>query len=236
MIDPHSMHEGSDSTDPVIFILDCDNTLFDNDSLKSDLDARLESLLGKVLLEQFWNVYEEVRVLTGTVDFPLTCERFRPYLRDELRLWQLRSTIMQYPFASRMYPESLATLQYLKTIALPAIVSDGDTIYQPLKINDSGLAAAVDWRVLIFIHKEDHLEDIFSRWPAPFYVIVDDKQRILAATKARFPERFVTVHVRQGHYGLAPEPISPQPDLTINSIGDLRTYHIGDFRRYLQGR
>jgi FMN phosphatase YigB (HAD superfamily) len=222
-----------DESDSTIFILDCDNTLFDNDSLKSDLDVQLESLLGKVLLRQFWGVYEEVRVLTGTVDFPLTCERFRRYLSDSRVERQLLTTIMQYPFADRLYPESAATLEYLKTIGLPAIVSDGDTIYQPLKIGESGLASAVGWRVLIYVHKEDHLEDIFTRWPAPFYVMVDDKQRILAATKARFPERFVTVHVRQGHYGLASPHGSPSPDLTINSIGELRGYHTRDFKPYL---
>jgi hypothetical protein len=234
MIDPGEACE-SESADRAIIILDCDNTLFDNDSLKSDLDARLESLLGALLLQQFWNVYEEVRALTGTVDFPLTCERFRRYLPDAQAQRELLGTIMQYPFADRLYPDSVATLQYLKTIALPAIVSDGDTIYQPLKITESGLAAAVDWRVLIYIHKEDHLEDIFTRWPAPFYVMVDDKHRILAATKRRFPRRFVTVHVRQGHYGLASPQESPLPDLTINSIGDLRAYHTRDYERYLSG-
>src|SRR5215472_19000446 len=118
MVDPSSLDE-SDSTEPAIFILDCDNTMFDNDSLKSDLDARLESLLGMLLLQQFWSVYEEVRVLTGTVDFPLTCGRFRRFLPDEQSERQLLSTIMQYPFVDRLYPESMATLEYLKTIALP---------------------------------------------------------------------------------------------------------------------
>jgi len=232
MLDPSPLDEG-DSTDPAIFILDCDNTLIDNDSLKNDLDARLESLLGMSLLQQFWSVYEEVRALTGTVDFPLTCDRFHRYVSDERTVRQLHSIIMDYPFADRLYPNSAATLDYLKKIALPAIVSDGDTLYQPLKIHQSGLAAAVDWRVVIYIHKEDHLEDIFTRWPAPFYVMVDDKQRILAVTKARYPERFVTVHVRQGHYGIARPQESPWPDLTIESIGDLRRYNIRDFKSCL---
>ncbi|MGO8948176.1 MAG: HAD family hydrolase [Ktedonobacterales bacterium] len=233
MTDPGSFDQ-NDSADPVIFILDCDNTLFDNDSMKSDLNTQLELLLGKALLEQFWGVYEEVRVLTGTVDFPLTFERYRSYVHDEPTLGQLRSIIMQYPFSDRLYPESLSTLHYLKRLGLPAIVSDGDTICQPYKIAASGLAEEVDWRVLIFIHKEDHLEDIFARWPAPFYVMVDDKQRILADSKAQFPERFVTVHVRQGHYGIALERFSPMPDVTINSIGELRNYRLSDFKRYLK--
>ncbi len=232
MSDPGSFDHGNPS-DPAIFMLDCDNTLLDNDSLKSDLDRQLEALLGKPLLEQFWSVYEEVRVLTGSVDFPLTIERYRAYLPDEPVLRKLRNIIMDYPFASRLYPDSLATLEYLKAFALPAIVSDGDSIYQPCKIAASGLAAAVDWRVLVYIHKEDRLEDIFVRWPAPFYIMVDDKQHILAATKQRYPERCVTVHVRQGHYAMATERVSPMPDITINSIGELRNFHLGDFKRYL---
>jgi hypothetical protein len=228
--------EHSDPAGQAVIILDCDNTLFDNDALKNNLDIQLRGLLGEPLLEQFWSVYEEVRELTGTVDYPLTFERFRPYVPQETTLRQLRMIIMQYPFADYLYPQSLATLDYLKTIALPVIVSDGDTIYQPIKIVESGLAEAVEWRVQIAIHKEDHLEELFARWPAPYYVMVDDKQRILAATKARFPERFVTVHVRQGHYGTTPEHVSPAPDLTIDTIGDLCHYRPKDFTYRLWGR
>ena len=224
---------GSLPVDPAMIILDCDNTLFDNDAVKSDLDIQLHALLGEQLLEQFWSVYEEVRELTGTVDFPLTFERFRAYVPHEATLVALRATIMQYPFADYLYPESLTTLDYLQSIASPAIVSDGDTVYQPKKIIESGLAAAVEWRVLIRVHKEDHLQEIFARWPAPYYVMVDDKLRILAATKARFPERFVTVHVRQGHYGTEPETVSPPADLIIDSIGDLRHYGPRDFTHHL---
>ncbi len=222
--------------DQAIFILDCDNTLLDNDSLKSDLDTQLGSLLGKQMLEQFWSVYEEVRDFTGTVDFPLTLERFRSYLHHEPTLGQLRDIVMEYPFGRRLYPESLATLHSIKSYALPAIVSDGDSIYQPYKIASSGLAAAVDWRVLVFMHKEDHLEDIFVRWPGPFYVMVDDKRHILDATKQRYPERFVTVHIRQGHYGNAPERTSFMPDITINSIGELQYFSLGDYTRHLATR
>jgi FMN phosphatase YigB (HAD superfamily) len=225
-----------DLVDPAMIILDCDNTLFDNDALKNNLDVKLHALLGDQLLEQYWSIYEQVREFTGTVDFPLTFERFRPYVPDEATLGRLRATIMRYPFADHLYPDSLATLEYLKTIAVPAIVSDGDTIYQPMKITESGLAAAVEWRVLITSHKEGHLEEIFARWPAPYYVMVDDKQQILAATKDRYPERFVTVHVRQGHYGTNPERVSPDPDLTIDSIGDLRLYRLQDFTYQLRSR
>ncbi len=224
----------SDTPAQVVFILDCDNTLLDNDALKVDLDTQLHALLGEALTARFWQVYEEVRALTGTVDFPLTFERFRPFAPDTQTQERLRAIIMDYPFAARLYPESLATLDYLKTLGLPAIVSDGDSMYQPLKIEQSGLASAVDWRVLIYVHKEDHLEEVFMRWPALFYVMVDDKRRILSATKERFPDRFVTVQVRQGHYGVADDPSMPPPDITIDAIGDLRSYRLQDFAPHLR--
>jgi FMN phosphatase YigB (HAD superfamily) len=137
---------------------------------------------------------------------------------------------MDYPFAERVYPGALETLAYLRRIAFPAIVSDGDGVYQPLKIERAGLAAAVEGHVLIYVHKEEHLDEILARWPAPFYVMVDDKQRILSATKARMPDRFVTVHVRQGHYGIDPERFDPAPDLSIAHIADLRGFSLAELR------
>ncbi|WIG57867.1 MAG: hypothetical protein OJF49_000612 [Ktedonobacterales bacterium] len=226
------MRDAADA-EPVVFILDCDNTLLDNDALKADLDAQIHALLGDARAEQFWRVYEEVRLATGTVDFPLTLERFRPILGDDPLLECVHAIIFDYPFASRLYPDTLATLRHLQTIGSPVIVSDGDIVYQPLKIARSGLAAAVDEQVAIYIHKEAHLDEIVARWSAPIYVMVDDKARILSATKARMPQRFVTVHIRQGHYGLDPHAYTPAPDLSLDAIGDLRHLSRDDLRRYL---
>lgn len=219
----------------VVFILDCDNTLLDNDAVKVDYDAGLRGLLGEPLAERFWAVYEEVRALTGTVDFPLTLTRFRPLCPDAALFERISTLIMDYPFARRLYPDALETLRHLSEIGMPAIVSDGDHEYQPLKIERSGLLAAVEGRLLIYVHKEDHVETIFRQWPAAFYVMVDDKARILSATKARFPQRFATVHVRQGHYGTEPITTTPPPDLSIATIGDLRHYGVQDFARYVSG-
>jgi FMN phosphatase YigB (HAD superfamily) len=218
---------------PAVFILDCDNTLLDNDGLKDDLDVRLRALLGEERAAQFWRIYEAVRAQTGTVDYPLTIEHFRYELRDNVLLARVRSTIMEYPFAERVYPGALDTLAYLRRIAFPTIVSDGDALYQPLKIERAGLAAAVAGHVLIYIHKEEHLDEILTRWPAPFYVMVDDKQRILSATKARMPEHFVTVHVRQGHYGVDPERFDPAPDVSIARIANLRDFSLAQLQGYL---
>jgi FMN phosphatase YigB (HAD superfamily) len=222
-----------DPVGPAVFILDCDNTLLDNDALKDGLDVRLRALLGEPRTERFWRVYEDVRKQTGTVDYPETIEYFRYELHDNTLLERVRTLIMDYPFAERLYPGALDTLAYLRRIAFPTIVSDGDDIYQPHKIERAGLAAAVAGHVLIYLHKEEHLDEIFARWPAPFYVVVDDKARILAATKARFPDRFVTVHVRQGHYGLDPERFDPAPDMSIAHIADLRNFSLSELRGYL---
>ena len=219
----------------VVFILDFDNTLLDNDAVKADYDTGLRALLGEALAERFWAVYEEVRAETGTVDFPLTLTRFRPLCPDAALFERVSALIMDEPFDQRLYPDTLETLGYLREIGMPAIVSDGDQTYQPLKIAHSGLLAAVEGRLLIYVHKEDHLEMIFRQWPAPFYVIVDDKAHILSATKARFPHRFATVHVRQGHYGVEPVTSSPPPDLSIAGIGDLRRYGIQDFAQFVSG-
>jgi hypothetical protein len=214
-------------------MLDCDNTLLDNDALKADLADRLRALLGPHRDSAFWRLYEDVRAETGTVDYPLTIERFRAVLGDETLLEAVRAIVMDYPFALRLYPDALATLAHLRTIGQPTIVSDGDQIYQPLKIARSGLAAAVEQRVLIYIHKEVHLDEIAARWPAEFYVMVEDKAQILSATKARLPDRFVTIHVRQGHYGLEPVTSTPAPDLTIGRIGDLRGLTLDTVRQHL---
>lgn len=216
-----------------VFMLDCDNTLLDNDALKADTDARLRALLGDDLTERFWRVYEEVRAKTGTVDYPLTLEGFAGDVGDADLMARVYAAVMEYPFTRCLYPGALETLAHLSTLGLPTIISDGDMVYQPMKIERSGLAAAVGGRVLIYVHKEDHLDEIMERWPSALYVMVDDKLRILTAIKARLPRRFVTVHVRQGHYGLDPNHADPGPDITVDHIADLRGLTLDDFRRHL---
>ena len=216
---------------PAVFILDCDNTLLDNDAVKADMDARLKSLLGEALTAHFWQTYEEVRQQEGVVDLPATFTAFRPNLPDEATLDQVRSAIMDYPFDTRLFPHTLATIDYLRTLGQPVIVSDGDSVYQPRKIELSGLAAAVQGQWVVYIHKEDHLAEVMARWPADFYVMVDDKARILAETKRRLPDRFVTVQILQGHY--AGDTFTPPPDLTLRQIGDLQALDLPTLRRYL---
>lgn len=227
---------GMGSVGPAVFIMDCDNTLLDNDALKDDLSARLGVLLGPERNARLWAIYEQVRADTGVVDYPRTIERFRAELRDDRLIEAVTAVVMEYPFAERLYPDTLATLAHLRAIAFSSIVSDGDQVYQPLKIQRSGLAAAVDQHVLVYAHKDQHLDEIMALWPAPFYVMVDDKASILAATKTQYPARFVTVWVRQGHYGMELSVPTPAPDVTLARIGDLRAWGLDALRAYLGAR
>jgi phosphoglycolate phosphatase-like HAD superfamily hydrolase len=236
MTSPQAESADSIPQSEVVFLLDCDNTLLDNDGVKADMDAQMRELLGATMANTFWREYEEVRRQIGTVDLPLTFERFDERHPDPASAARLRSIIMDYPFASRLYPETLATIAHLKTLGLPTIVSDGDSLYQPHKIEQSGLAAAVNWQAVIYARKEDHLEEIITRWPATFYVAVDDKGRILTAFKNQMPDRFVTVQVMEGHYAQSPTPETLPPDISIASIGELQYLTLEDLRAHLRPR
>jgi FMN phosphatase YigB (HAD superfamily) len=138
---------------------------------------------------------------------------------------------VDYPFADRLYPGALAAIAYLRRWGPTVIVSDGDVVFQPLKIQRSGLWQAVEGRVLIYIHKELMLDDVERRYPARHYVMVDDKLRILAAMKSILAGRLTTVFPRQGQYALDPRIASAYPpaDIAIDRIGDLVDYPLCAF-------
>lgn len=219
-------------TAPIVFVLDCDNTLLDNDAVKTAMDARLRELLGSSLTDEFWRVYEEVRQTLGNVDLPATFNAFRPALASDAQLAMARSAVMDFPFHKYLYPDTLATLDTLKRHGTPVIVSDGDAVYQPGKIIKSGLADAVNGEWVVYLHKQQHLGEIMARWPADFYVMIDDKGVILADTKRLHPDRFVTVHILQGHY--SGEQGEPAPDVTLKSIGAARELDFEALDAYLR--
>jgi FMN phosphatase YigB (HAD superfamily) len=213
----------------VVCLLDCDNTLLNNDALKDDLSAKLLALLGPERAARFWALYEETRHEEGTVDFPETVARFRPLVGDGLAE-QVRHVIWDDAFASYLYPASLLAVAHLWSIGCNVgIVSDGDAEYQPHKIRESGLAAAVQGQVQIYIHKQAHLDEIFAALPGDQYVMIDDKATILADFKRLHPERFTTIHVQQGHYG--PIAATPPADTEVGSIGDLLGFDLARLTR-----
>jgi FMN phosphatase YigB (HAD superfamily) len=209
--------------DDVIFLLDVDNTLLDNDCVQGDLRNHLEHEFGTASRDRYWAIFQALREELGYADYLGALQRYRLGAMNDPRLLLMSSFLMDYPFADRLYPGSLETIKHLRAFGLTIILSDGDVVFQPRKVQRSGLWDAVEGRVLIYVHKEQMLDDVEQRYPARRYVMVDDKLRILAAMKAIWKERLTTIFPRQGHYALDPENITAYapPDITVERIGDL---------------
>jgi FMN phosphatase YigB (HAD superfamily) len=210
----------------LVFLLDVDNTLLDNDAIKADWDEQLRGELGHTLTAKFWEIYEQVRRERGVIDIPQALSRLREQTpsMNEQTYHHIRSLFFNYPFYKRLYPYTIETLEYLRSMGQTVIVSDGDLVFQVEKITRSHLAEAVGGRVLIFAHKQEHLDEITRAYPADHYVMVDDNAHILRDAKQIMRDRLTTVFVLQGHYAVGQQPAGFTPDLTIPHIGDLRNY------------
>jgi FMN phosphatase YigB (HAD superfamily) len=219
------------SPESIIFLLDVDNTLLDNDRFAKDLGERLESAFGAVERARYWEIFGRRREALGLADYLGALQDFRAGLDDNPQLLGMSDFLLEYPFASRLFPQALEAVAHLRTLGFPVVLSDGDIVFQPRKIQRSGIWAAVEGRVLIYLHKEKMLEHMQQRYPAKQYVMVDDKANLLAAMKSALGARLTTVFVRQGHYALAAESKSaePAPDLVIERIGDLLNHDLTDF-------
>ena len=211
----------------LVFLLDVDNTLIDNDKVKEDLNAHLQVELGPKLTARFWEIYEQARLERGVVDIPLSLQRLRAETPlselDEQTFLHVESIFDNYPFFNALYPHTLETLHHLRTMGLTVIVSDGDQFFQHEKIYRSDLAEAVEGRVLIYTHKQEHLEEILAEYPADHYAMIDDKPDILMDSKAMMGKRLTTVFVKQGHYAKS-VPDNFTPDISVLHIGDLRYF------------
>lgn len=206
-----------------VFLLDVDNTLLDNDAVQEDLRHHLASEFGAQSRDRYWAILEQLRAELGYVDYLGALQRYRLEDQNEPRLLLMSSFLVDYPFAERLFDRALEAIAQLRATGAPVILSDGDVVFQPRKVQRSGLWQAVDGRVLIYVHKERMLPAVEQRFPARHYVMVDDKLRILAAMKAIWGERLTTVFVRQGHYARDPRNVAAYapPDLAIEHIGDL---------------
>ena len=211
------------SRDDVVFLLDCDNTLLDNDAVQDDLRKHLECEFGPANSDRYWEIFEQLRAELGYADYLGALQRYRLGDTYDPRLLLMSSFLVDYPFADRLYPGALDAIAHLRRLGPTVILSDGDVVFQPRKIQRSGLWDAVESRVLIYIHKERMLDDVKQRFPARHYVMVDDKLHILAAMKEVWGDRLTTVFPRQGHYALDARNVTlyPRATLTIEHIGDL---------------
>jgi FMN phosphatase YigB (HAD superfamily) len=207
----------------VVFLFDVDNTLLDNDHIQQDLFDQLEREFGAGQRDLYREIFERIRSEVGYADYLGALQQYRLHQMHNPRLLRMSSYLVDYPFADRLYPHALEVLKRCAEWGPTVILSDGDVVFQPRKIERSGLRDAVEGRVLIYIHKERTLHDVELRYPARHYVMVDDKLRILAAMKARWGDRLTTVFPRQGHYAFEPKETEPYPpaDVTLERVGQL---------------
>ncbi len=207
----------------LVFLLDVDNTLLDNDRIIADLSEHLAQTFGTESRDRYWKIFEALRIELGYADYLGALQRYRAGVTNDLRLLQMSAFLVDYPFAERLYPGALDVVAHLSRWGQTVILSDGDVVFQPRKVQQSGLWDAVDGRVLIYLHKEQMLDDVEQCYPACHYIMVDDKLRILAAMKQVLGDRLTTVFPHQGHYALDSKNTAAYPpaDIVIDRIHEL---------------
>jgi FMN phosphatase YigB (HAD superfamily) len=207
----------------LVFLFDVDNTLLDNDRVTADLQRHLDQQVGPQRQQAYWQIFEQLRGELGYADYLGALQLYRIKHPHDLGLLTVSRFMINYPFATRLYPDSLDVVEHVRQWGRPAVLSDGDVVFQPLKVERSGIWDAVDGNVLIYIHKEEELQDVESRFPARHYVMIDDKLRILTTIKKVWGEKVTTVFPRQGHYARDPQALAAYPpaDLSVERIGDL---------------
>ena len=222
------MNKDEKSPNRVVFLFDVDNTLLDNDTVAADLQRHLATEIGTAGVQEYWHIFEQLRTELGYADYLGGLQRYRTKHPHAQQLLCLSDFLINYPFAERLFPDALKVIEHVEQWGPAVILSDGDVVFQPLKIRRSGLASIVSGDVLIYVHKEQELDDVERRYPAEHYVLVDDKLRILTAVKNFWGPRVTTVFVRQGHYAVDPKIIASYPpaDISIERIGDLLQYDL----------
>jgi hypothetical protein len=218
---------------PIAFLLDVDNTLIDSDAIVDDFRRHLTDALGERAQAEYWKIFEERQEELGYADYLGALQTFRCQNPRDLDFLKLSMFLLDYSFEERLFPKALDLVEYLQSRGPVAIVSNGDVVFQPHKINSSGLFKAVEGNVLVYIHKEHDLVDVEQRIPAHRYVMIDDEPRVLAAAKKRWRDRATTIFARQGRHAHDPKHVKPYPtpDITVERLGDLLG---SDYRRHLE--
>jgi hypothetical protein len=216
------------STPDIVFLFDIDNTLVDNDHVQADLKQHLATTYGPDARDRYWEILEQLRTELGYVDYLGALERYRLEALHRPEILRMSNWMIDYPFADRVYPGAMDAVRHVRQWGLPVVLSDGDAVFQPRKVERSGIWKEFDGRVLIYIHKEEELDDVERLYPARHYVLIDDKLRILTVAKKVWGERVTTIFPKQGHYALDPAVLKQNPpaDVELAAIGDLVNYDL----------
>lgn len=217
----------------IVFLFDVDNTLLNNDAVTADIRCYLECEVGAQRNKRYWEIFERLRSSLGYADYLGALQRYRREYPHDLHLLELSRFLISYPFANRLYPCSLDAIEHVKKWGPVTLLSDGDVVFQPRKVERSGLLEAVEGKAMIYVHKEKELNDVERRHPSAHYVLIDDKLRILTAVKKIWRTRITTVFVRQGHYALDPKILAKYPpaDVDIQRIGDIVSLTLEELSR-----
>jgi hypothetical protein len=218
-------------TPDVVFLFDVDNTLIDNDRVQAHLSEHLEQTYGATTRDRYWEIFEQLRSELGYADYLGALERYRMEDLHRSELLRMSNWLVDYPFADRLYPRALDAVKHVQQWGTIVILSDGDAVFQPRKVERSGLWHLFDNRVLIYIHKEQELDDVGRLYSADHYVLIDDKLRILSAVKKFWGDSVTTVFPKQGHYALDSKVLAEYPpaDIELARIGDLLNYDLSSF-------
>ncbi len=217
----------------IVFLFDVDNTLLDNDRVTNDLRKFLDKEVGVNRAETYWKMFEELRSELGYADYLGALQRYRIAFPYDTHLLAVSTYLVNYPFANRLFPNSLDVLEHCKKFGKVVILSDGDVVFQPRKVERSGLFEAVEENILIYVHKEQELHDVERRYPAEHYVLVDDKIRILTAIKSIWGDKVTTIFPKQGHYAFDEKEVAkyPNADISIERIGDILDFGAEQFTK-----
>lgn len=212
----------------IAFLFDVDNTLLDNDHVIADLQRHLDREVGVERAQHYWRLFEQLRTELGYADYLGALQRYRGEYPHDPGILTVSRFLLNYPFADRLFPHALEVIAHVKQWGPAALLTDGDVVFQPHKVERSGLSEAVADEVLIYLHKEKELDDVAGRCPAEHYVLIEDKLRLLTAIKKSWGPRVTTVFVRQGHYALDSRILADYPaaDVNLERIGDLLQYDL----------
>lgn len=220
----------------IAFLFDVDNTLLDNDHVIAELECHLEREVGTERAQHYWRLFEQLRTELGYADYLGALQRYRGEYPRDPGILTVSRFLLNYPFADRLFPHALEVIAHVKQWGPAALLTDGDVVFQPHKVDRSGLSEAVTGQVLIYLHKEKELDDVAERCPAEHYILVEDKLRLLTSVKKSWGSQVTTVFVRQGHYALDPKILAAYPaaDLNLERIGDLLQYDLAQFLKHRQ--
>jgi FMN phosphatase YigB (HAD superfamily) len=214
----------------LVFLIDVDNTLLNNDRVQADLDSYLGVEHGTAARDRYWAIFEALREELGYADYLGALERYRLEEMHDPRVLRMSNWLVDYPFAERLYPGALDAVKHVQQWAPTVVLSDGDAVFQPRKVERAGIWRTVGGHVLIYVHKEQELDDVERLYPSRRYVMIDDKLRILDAMKQAWGDRLITVFAQQGRYAHDPEILAQYPhgDVQLPRIGDLVRYDLAD--------